>query len=280
MASITVTQIGSHWKLTTTNVRRFAFTYDERQVGLRTWSVDKTGFVTPPVLGSPSYLNVGNLTWQLSDDLLWISRERSPSTYGPISQVFSEPFRIVIPSAPNANLTMYYEIAELISTSWYTYGKGSTQLIRDIDLYDGISAKYNLIVLGDPRYNYYTFKRTTSGSSKLFSFGDDGTMYIANKTYGNPGTGALFLAPSVARTRICLFVTGVDSEGLKRATWAIPYVVGMQVADYVVLGDSYGDPVWGWTATSGKRSEGAGGILATGFWSNEWDFDPLSGYLK
>jgi hypothetical protein len=216
----------------------------------------------------------------LSTDLLWISRERNPSTYGPISLIFSQPFRIVVPSVPTANLTSYWELAEQIATSWYTYGKGSTQIVRDIDVLDGISAKYNLIVLGDPRDNYYTLKRAASGSSGLVKFLPNGGLQLGNRTYETPGTGALFLAPSVARTRLCLFVTGIDQEGVKRAVWSIPYITGVQVADYMIIGPQFGDPASGWTSSEGIQTKGAGGILATGYWGNEWEFDSSSGYLK
>lgn len=173
LATITVQRFGNHWKLSTTNVRRFGFTRDSRQDEIRTWSIDETEFDSPPADAGPSYLKTGNYTWEvlrfnkLSPDLLWISRERSPTTYGPLSQIFSHPFRIVIPSSPTANLTLYRDLAKGIANSWYIYARGSTQIIRDIDVFDGITARYNLIVLGDPRDNYYTLRRTQGGAAKL-----------------------------------------------------------------------------------------------------------------
>jgi hypothetical protein len=167
LASITVEQSGAHWKLTTSNVRRFGFVRDPRQNGIQTWSVDSSDFDQPPSNAGPSYLKTGNYTWEVAEDLLWISRERSPTTYGPISQIFTHPLRIVIPSSPTANLNLYRELARHLTTQWYTYSRGTTQIIRDVDVLDGFVARYNLIVLGDPRDNYYTMRRSQGGAAKL-----------------------------------------------------------------------------------------------------------------
>lgn len=55
--------------------------------------------------------------------------------------------------------------------------------------------------------------------------------------------------------------------------------VGLQVPDYLVVGEEYGDPHSGWTG-NGKGTKGVGGILAAGYWNNSWSFDPRCGYLK
>ncbi|KAJ2998060.1 hypothetical protein HDV02_004885 [Globomyces sp. JEL0801] len=247
-ATIKVHRIhNNHWELTTSNVRRFGFVKDSRQGDITTWSIDGTQFLTPPEEAGPSYLKTEE-GWELASDLLWISRERNPTTYGPISLIFSEPFRIVIPTAPTSDIYLYRKLARQIAQNWYIAGRGSTQIIKDIDVLDGISAKYNLIVLGDPRDNYYTLRRTQGGASKLISFTPNGGIKIGGNTFDQPGTGALFLAPSQARTRLCLFVTGVDESGLLRAAWSIPFQTGLQVADYLIVGNEYGDPSTGWTA--------------------------------
>ncbi|KAJ3273129.1 hypothetical protein HDV01_004768 [Terramyces sp. JEL0728] len=221
---------GNHWKLSTTNVRRFGFARDHRQDEIDTWSIDGTEFNSPPNDAGPSYLKVGN-TW------------------------------------------------EHISTNWYMYGRGSVQIIKDVDVLDGIAARYNLIVLGDPRDNAYTLRRSQGGAAKLVTFLPNGGLQIVDRVYDQPGTGALFLAPSPARTRLCLFITGVDYLGLLRATWTIPFQTGVQVPDYMIVGEEYGDPSSGWTAVGGAPTKGSGGILAAGYWNNTWEFDPSIGYL-
>ncbi len=51
------------------------------------------------------------------------------------------------------------------------------------------------------------------------------------------------------------------------------------IPDYLILGPEYGDPSTGWTAGS-ETTKGAGGILAAGYWNNEWEFDQRCGYVS
>jgi 3-phosphoglycerate kinase len=60
--------------------------------------------------------------------------------------------------------------------AWYIYGRGGTQIIRDIDVRDGLAAKYNLIVLGGPLDNVFTKKRESEGTSSMCKF--DTTVLI------------------------------------------------------------------------------------------------------
>jgi hypothetical protein len=280
LAKIKVEKVGDHWKMISSNVRRFGFTKDERQDEIKTWSIDNTSFDGPPTDAGLSYLKVGEESWELYTDLLWINRERSPTTNGPTSQIFETQFRIVIPSSPNADLKLYREMAEHLANAWYIYARGSTQIIRDVDVLDGLTARYNLIVLGDPRDNIYTMRRTSEGSAELISFLPNGGMKIAGKIYDSPGIGGIFLAPSSARTRLCLFITGIDADGLKRAVWSLPFQTGVQIADYTIVGNEYGDPSTGWTAQKYLKTKGSGGILASGYWDNMWQYSNSSGYLK
>ena len=93
-----------------------------------------------------------------------------------------------------------------------------------------------MIVLGDPRDNLYTRRRTKGGKAQLLQFDSNGGILIGDKVYGEEGTGSLFLAPSPARTRLCLFITGIDQDGLSRAVGTIPFRTGIQVPDYLVVG--------------------------------------------
>ena len=167
-------------------------------------------------------------------------------------------------------------MAESIATSWYIYSRGSAQIIKDIEVLDGVTAKYNLIVLGDPRDNEYTLARTKAGTSKLLQFRPDGGIQIRDSVYNKPGTGSLFLAPSSARTRLGLFITGVDNEGLQRAVGSIPFRTGSLIPDYTIFGPEYGDPSTGWM-TGGK---GVGGVLASGYWDYQWEYLGDSGNLS
>ncbi|KAI8905029.1 hypothetical protein EDD86DRAFT_212102 [Gorgonomyces haynaldii] len=265
--------------LRTTNVRRFGFVQDERLKDITSWEIDGKAFDGSPAQAGPSYLNAQS-GWEIAADLLWISRERHPSTYGPISAVFTQPFLIVLPSSPNSNLRLYRHCAQHILDSWYLFAKGGAQIVRDVDLHDGMAARYNLIVLGGSLDNYYTLRRSQGGAATLVRFLGSGGVQIGNQKYESPGTGSLFLAPSATRTRLCLIVHGIDELGLLRAVWSIPFRSGLQVPDYMVVGNQYGDPATGWTGEHRKSTLGAGGVLAAGFWNNTWEFDDRSGYVK
>jgi hypothetical protein len=86
--------------------------------------------------------------------------------------------------------------------------------------------------------------------------------------------GILFTAPNPSRTRLALFVCGLDREGFLRAAWSVPFRTGLTVPDYMVLGTGYGGPANGWTLSKGPDS-----ILAAGYWGNEWEYDGHCGYL-
>ncbi|KAH6585596.1 hypothetical protein BASA50_001204 [Batrachochytrium salamandrivorans] len=287
LATIRVHRYGNTWVLNTTNVRRFGFTRDFRQNDLTSWSIDGTDFTASPSDAGPSYLQE-NGKWKASSDLLWISRERHPSTYGPANLIFSHVFCIVVPSNSTANLRLYYELAQHIASSWYLFGLGGTQIVRDVDVLDGMTAKYNLIILGGPADNLYTRRRSEEGGAGLGStvkFLPSGGFKIEDRSYELPGTGALFLAPSPTRTRMGLFVAGIDESGLRRAVWTIPFRTGLEVPDYLIMGDEYGDAATGWTAGNGSPfggagTKGVGGVFAAGYWNNTWNYDNRCGYLK
>ncbi|KAI8833518.1 hypothetical protein BJ741DRAFT_551218 [Chytriomyces cf. hyalinus JEL632] len=285
LATIRVHRVEQHWVLNTTNVRRFGFLKDDR-AHISSWEIDGMAFAEPPKIG-PSYLKIdGETEWKPVPDLLWISEERYWSTYGPAMQILNHPFIIVVPSQPTIiSAATYYRNAQLIATSWYLYGRGGTQIIRDVDVRDGIAAKYHLIVLGGPKDNAFTRRRETEGGAKMVKFLESGGYQIDTKKYEAEGTGMLFLAPSPTRTLMGMYITGIDELGFKRAVWTIPFRTGLMVPDYVVVGDEYGDPATGWTAGDGNPfggagTKGSGGVFAAGYWGNLWEYDSRCGYLK
>ncbi|KAJ3053644.1 hypothetical protein HK097_003757 [Rhizophlyctis rosea] len=284
LGTIRVHRQNDQWILNTTNVRRFGFVADDRQEGLQRWSVDGTNFDKPPVVSGKSYLKGEDGIWKVADDMLWISEERHFSTYGPAIHIFDQPFIIVIPSTITERTITYRKMAQHLATSWYLFGRGGTQIVRDVDVLDGIAAQYNMLVLGGPEDNMFTKKRQP-GLESMVKFLPGGGFQIDKRVYVDQGTGILFLAPSPTRTRMGLFIAGTDADGLLRAAWTVPFRTGLQVPDYIVLGEEYGDPSTGWTAGDGAPfggagTKGAGGVLAAGYWSNHWDFDARCGYLK
>ena len=105
----------------------------------------------------------------------------------------------------------------------------------------------------------------------MVQFSENGGIIIGGNTYDSPGIGALFLAPSPARTRLCLFVTGIGTRGLERAMLSLPFRSGVNVPDYLVVGTGFGDvysddPEKGDGRSpprNGPFSTGLGGALAS-----------------
>ncbi|KAI9202381.1 uncharacterized protein BJ171DRAFT_514823 [Polychytrium aggregatum] len=284
---IRVHRHGTQWIFNTTNVRRFMFVEDIRDEQLQSWSIDGTDFAHPPQFGRSYLRTEGSETWVLSEDLIWLSVERHPSTYGPIHQILNHPFRIVIPSnPPPEEADIFRKAAQHLAASWYLFGRGTTQIVRDTEVLDGLAARFNLIVLGGPSVNLYAKRREDEiKQSNLVHFLPSGGFQIANKKYELPGTGILFLAPSPTRARMGVFIAGTDEIGFHRALWSLPFRTGLTVPDYLVVGDEYGDPSTGWTAGSGNAyggagTKGTGGVFAAGYWNNMWEYDPRCGYLK
>ena len=82
---------------------------------------------------------------------------------------------IVIPSSPTQiPISIYRRAAQHIATSWYIFGRGGTQIIRDIDVRDGVSARYHLIVLGGTKDNMFAKKRESEGGAIM------GTIYLVS----------------------------------------------------------------------------------------------------
>ncbi|KAJ3196267.1 hypothetical protein HK101_009532 [Irineochytrium annulatum] len=274
LATIRVHQIGTHWILNTTNVRRFGFFSRKNEVKIDTWSIDGTDFAETPKIG-PTYLREeGETYWKVATDLLWISEERYSSTYGPAAQILTHSFVIVIPSRPTViDIAVYRRAAQQLATSWYMFGRGGTRIIRDVDVRDGLAAKYHMMVLGGPRDNKFTARRADEGNAMMVEFTESGGIKIDKRKYEAPGTGIIFLAPSPTRTLMGLFLAGTDELGFLRAVWTVPFRTGLMVPDYMVVGDEYGDPATGWTAGDGSPyggagTKGGGGVFAAGYWNN------------
>lgn len=88
LATLRVRRKGDQWIMDTTNVRRLGFVYDERQEGISSFSLDGKLFGIPPSNAGPSYLRNSMVDpWEAAPDLLWISKERHPGTYGPVIHV-------------------------------------------------------------------------------------------------------------------------------------------------------------------------------------------------
>lgn len=117
---------------------------------------------------------------------------------------------IVIPSEKSDKTEIFYHMAQQISASWYIYGRGMTQILRDDEVFDGDAARYNMIVLGGPKENKWTARREHEGNAVMgeiillvddysyfvVSFLADGGFQIGDRKYTEKGTGTCSLKRS------------------------------------------------------------------------------------
>ncbi|EFA77664.1 hypothetical protein PPL_12272 [Heterostelium album PN500] len=254
-----------YWVISTQNVRRFGIAPTPvRQVMPTHVKIDGQLF---SVAYLPNYHFTApdkyGIYWNVSDDTTWQQLERSASTYGPMRQIFEKPFSIVTGSNVSVETTEVFEwAASYISNFWQTYGRGSPQIVSDAEFVPTADcATSNYILLGSPYENAVTNKYQPLIPVTYSEFG----FSIGPTNYEDPTMGVATLAPNQCGTGLILVVSGNSVEGFLKAVKAIPQRSGVVVPDYMVVGNE-----WGF--------KGAGGIVATGFWSNNWQFNTDSAY--
>ncbi|RUS17630.1 hypothetical protein BC937DRAFT_89702 [Endogone sp. FLAS-F59071] len=294
------------WTLRTTNVRRFRLPNDESRIvkrrgEIRTITVDGTKFRAVDVVGIDGWFErIMGKEWKFSTSRTWLTRERHPSTYGPVHQIFESllPLLIIIPA--NAADHTHLHVAQKIAHEWYLYGRGDAEIVKDDDVSlvgrikeEGFNG--NLVLVGGPAENWSTRevleKRRSEGMWRvaggvcldwrsplrmdLSPSPAEITPILRQRhcrfcfcRYNIPLNcvlGVFFLHPWKS-DHIALVIAGVDNDGLRQAGWLLPKRTGMMVPDWVITG-----PEMKW--------KGIGGILGAGFWDNNWQYDPVIGYL-
>ena len=155
---------GTAWVLHTENVRRFALTADPRSLAVATVTLD--GQTDLPVVRTPlaHYCRLGTTDerpWTVCDGDAggpWTQTERSPSSSGPVLQVWDRPVLVVVgTAAPSETVDAYEEAASLLASDYHHYSLGKAPILTDVDALarDDLAA-YNLILLGGPLNNQVT----------------------------------------------------------------------------------------------------------------------------
>eukprot|EP01133_Synstelium_polycarpum_P008939 gene8939-10482_t len=257
---------GLTWVLTTQNIRRFALSSLPARAELPT-TLRIDGQTFPAQYAPFHYSSPDNkyaINWNCSDDNTWSTVERSPATYGPMRQIFEKPFTIVIgTNATQEEIDVFLWSATYISNFWSTYGRGSPQIVRDVEFVStGCSAATNYILIGSTEQNLLASKWALQLPVEFYG----PTFSIGSTTYADPDMGTAFLAPNECGAGLLLVVAGNSVTGLLKAVKTIPQRSGVVAPDFVVVGSE-----WGW--------KGAGGIVATGFWDNNWLLQTDSSYL-
>eukprot|EP01121_Diplochlamys_sp_Union-15-3_P012851 TRINITY_DN3907_c0_g1_i1.p1 TRINITY_DN3907_c0_g1~~TRINITY_DN3907_c0_g1_i1.p1 ORF type:complete len:881 (+),score=163.93 TRINITY_DN3907_c0_g1_i1:359-2644(+) len=263
---INVDKSGVIWKLKTQNIRRFGFyTLDTLEFPTQGIVLDGVQFSGPPRL-LPEY-HFCKLTavssWTYCNNAS-LSTERGPSTYGPLIQVLQGPLLIVFGTKGTVSQVQNrISVAVFISNFLWYQGRYSIRIVDDINL-PGDYTHFNLLLLGGPEDNFLTEK---IASTLPVSFAGRAFTIDGNTYFDTPKTGIAFLAPGLSPDRLLAVFSGTDDIGFQKSWQLLPMKSAETMPDYAVAG-----PTWGW--------QGSGGLLAAGFWSNKWEFDPNSGYIQ
>jgi len=299
------------WQLRTENVRRFVFSPPRgRELPVQGFVVDGVEFLgRPPAVAPAHYCAVGPDSpsgapaWRLCEGpeaTSWTLSERSPSTYGPMRQVFeTAPLLLVYGTGGGSEYRKLLEgRARFVANSAYYRGRFAIEVLPDTDasLPALLSADggRNVIILGGPDVNGLAAE--LCGDWPLRMLAADGgptALQVGPRHYTAPDLGALFLAPLWAPVgahagtagaggtaasaeeqslvggppRLALVVAGSSMEGFTLASKLLPLSAGLTLPDYVVV-----EPSFAW--------RGAGGILAAGFYDNHWQISERTGYLR
>ncbi|KAF8948106.1 hypothetical protein BGZ47_006514 [Haplosporangium gracile] len=273
------------WIMVTTNIRRFTFSnlhlalQQQRHGRIGKLVIDGTTFdlTGRDLSGSVSFVKedrqsskTGQL-WKIVEDDGWKQHERHRETYGPAIQVLEK--RVVIVLGTHFDSTQFSRtvdrIAKLVSHDIYQYGRGDVEVLTDNEFLDRYGdgslgmkegERVNLILIGDARQNSATHFVLGERKSEVTIDTEEGVVSIhpTGQDFEQPGTGLLMIRPW-GPSNLAMMIAGLDPQGLETAARLLPKRTGMLVPDWIVTG-----PEMAW--------KGAGGILATGYWGNRWEY--------
>eukprot|EP01125_Pyxidicula_operculata_P009720 TRINITY_DN318_c2_g1_i1.p1 TRINITY_DN318_c2_g1~~TRINITY_DN318_c2_g1_i1.p1 ORF type:complete len:777 (+),score=119.56 TRINITY_DN318_c2_g1_i1:180-2510(+) len=254
------------WLLQIENVARFQFQslFPTHQTPSPTQFVINNKYY--PVLSSPSYhyyLPPGISTWEIVEGDNWMDNQKHPLNYGPTFQVWEAPIVLVYGTAGDENetkLTRSYA-RNIANIMWYR-GRFNIQIYSDINLPNNIKFQ-NIITIGDPTLNYFT--RSIANNLPVKFYGKFPS--INGQIFSSKSTGITFLSPGLSRNNVIVVLAGTDNKGLKKAFDLLPIASAITMPDYAIAG-----PDWGWAGSSG--------LLAVGFWDNNWNYSDDLGYIK
>ncbi|KAL0481314.1 hypothetical protein AKO1_012754 [Acrasis kona] len=279
------------WTIKTLNVKRFGFyEYDDRRerIGVPKRLVIDGDVVDRGVIGYlPHYMLCLNKVWSKCDDDDWYqSKQRSPSTYGPLVQILDGALVVVYGTLGSADeRRVLSEHAHLISEKLAQQGRHSVTVIPDVE-YSGSyfeHEKYNVILLGGARLN--KISRDQVGNLPVV-FETNG-YGVGPYRFEGAGVGVVFLSRflnnnvNISSHRIPFYfeklnvekshalavvVDGLDDQGFRLAFGLLPLGSGLTVPDFAVV-----TPDFKWKSY--------GGLAAAGYWGNDWEFDERSSYV-
>eukprot|EP00742_Colponemidia_sp_Colp-10_P005048 GILJ01005393.1.p1 GENE.GILJ01005393.1~~GILJ01005393.1.p1 ORF type:complete len:925 (+),score=98.11 GILJ01005393.1:392-2776(+) len=291
LARISVDIKDSVWSVRTENVRRFGIqkwpqrpfpgfiTVNGQPVKKWSATTDWPNFhlclhKVEPTSESILQHGSGDVEWKICEGFDWQKGERGPSQYGPARQVLEGPLSIIYgTNGSSADVQVYQQLAIGLSSDLYMQGRFGVSVYADEEIPHEIAATTNVIMIG--RIKHDSISRIEGAASALtsvpVSIQDGGSngfgcIVLSGMSMCNAGLGIQYLSPW-ANYKLALLISGTDVHGVKRAAKLFPKKSGLEVPDFVITDPSFG-------------AVGAGGILAAGYWSNHWSFEPQASYVR
>ncbi|KAL1923835.1 uncharacterized protein VTP21DRAFT_8815 [Calcarisporiella thermophila] len=255
LGKVEVEATGGRMAINTTNVRRLAFepTEEGRRGPIQGIVVDGTELSGNVLQGGWLVREEGK--WRHTADESWRSQERHPGTYGPIVRILESAGPVLIITAEDPD---YLRMAQTIAHDLYLYGGIDSEIVVQSEKSQRPEAKGNIIYVGvAERRGEQAFEPPLSMT--------EGVLHVGEREYSGPGLGALYLEP-LGSERLALRIVGTDVAGVQRAARMFPRRTSMMLPEFVVVGKEMD---W----------KGAGGILATGYYTNAWRIETRMSYF-
>ncbi|KAE8271397.1 hypothetical protein A4X09_0g942 [Tilletia walkeri] len=256
----------------------------EQDVRLR---IDNTDFSLTDLLRraiagnhSSIVLDRDNGTWHALMDM---EPDRWSRPMGPMIRALtsSGPLQIVLPSNCTEQVcARYRSVGRRFAHDIFLYGRLDSRFLLDTDVVSssatvqtvqpGLLDSATVIVLGGPEDNLLA-KHMDSSQPRPLRIERDIIRLQNGTPYFSPCLAFASLAPhplASAKRSLALSIWGNDLCGIETAARLLPVRTGAQIPEWVVV--------------DGKRSawQGAGGILAAGWYSSNWTFSESMSFLS
>ena len=183
-------------------------------------------------------------SYAVGDEDLWIgpTEGKTPERYGPVTQVFMNPFCFVYdPAGPDE----YRHFADFMTTGWNIIGNGHACTIPLDQVTDALRAERNMIYLGVP------VTEVDISYDLLTGWGPE-SVAVGGHSFGSAALAAVF--PEGDRlSAIYTATAGAESLLYQFPLWTSRFVT----PDYLILGSN--------------------GALGVGMWAPDWTFDGTLG---
>ena len=190
---------------------------------------------------------------------------KSPSLYGPIKRAYFSPFVLVYGTLGDSSANdRTYRRAILQAWGWWRRANGYVEVLADTELTDSIIENYNLILFGGPEINLITRRVNSSLPIHI----KDNHIYMGKKRLENPDLALEEVYPNPLNPKkLILLYCGASEKGERIAGFFSTLYSGAGVPDFVIYDSSVYK--YGW-----------GGVVATGFFNQDWRLDKNLLYQK